>query len=329
MANSTLSNISWLIMTVILIIVSLFLMSFVLSSTDTDKVQAKSSSSKNKVMGTESPNIVTSGVARTVNGMARFMDSAGYALNGGIQSAASATAQFGKTIASGVQTGSVAAVRGIGSGFAVTGNLIGRGASFTADTVGRGAFLVLGAPGYAMGSAANASFGSLIRPSDHVEVPIIDPDSAELKTAVAALPPKKPTSQVAPQDDQGPQWPIHGRVTTEFGVNHWPFQHTHTGIDISNGHGAEIKPFRPGRVIEAVHSNRGLGNHVIVDHGNGVVSVYAHLASISVSEGQNVGLGTTLGREGTTGVSTGNHLHFEIRVHGQAANPRQFIDGQP
>jgi murein DD-endopeptidase MepM/ murein hydrolase activator NlpD len=72
-----------------------------------------------------------------------------------------------------------------------------------------------------------------------------------------------------------------------------------------------------------------LGNHVIVDHGNGVTSVYAHLHSISVQVGQDVTLDTTLGLEGSTGASTGTHLHFEIRVNGQAANPQQFISGQP
>ena len=68
---------------------------------------------------------------------------------------------------------------------------------------------------------------------------------------------------------------------------------------------------------------------MIVDHGNGVTSVYGHLARISVSVGQEVDSSSVLGYEGTTGVSTGVHLHFEIRVNGQAANPHQFISGQP
>jgi murein DD-endopeptidase MepM/ murein hydrolase activator NlpD len=68
---------------------------------------------------------------------------------------------------------------------------------------------------------------------------------------------------------------------------------------------------------------------VIIDHGKGVTSVYAHLASISVKEGKKVGMDTVLGYEGTTGLSTGVHLHFEIRVNGQAADPRQFISGHP
>jgi len=89
-----------------------------------------------------------------------------------------------------------------------------------------------------------------------------------------------------------------------------------------------VKAFRSGKVIGA-ETTGGLGNHVIVDHGNGVTSVYGHLAKITVSVGQNVDTTTVLGIEGSTGVSTGPHVHFEIRVNGQATNPHQFISGQP
>jgi murein DD-endopeptidase MepM/ murein hydrolase activator NlpD len=165
-----------------------------------------------------------------------------------------------------------------------------------------------------------------------MEVPIIDPNSPELRAALAALPPAKTGNKTTSKSNSGPAWPIRGAITTHFGVPHWPYQHTHSGMDISDGRApgiTPIKPFRPGRVIDTIHSNYGLGNHVIVDHGNGVTSVYAHLASISVRTGQAVDLGTTLGHEGSTGASTGTHLHFEIRVNGQAADPRQFISGQP
>jgi len=83
------------------------------------------------------------------------------------------------------------------------------------------------------------------------------------------------------------------------------------------------------QIIDVVVSKKGLGNHVVVDHGNGVTSVYGHLASIAVKVGQDVDTTTTIGQEGTTGVSTGTHLHFEIRVNGQATNPYRFISGKP
>ena len=113
---------------------------------------------------------------------------------------------------------------------------------------------------------------------------------------------------------------------------HWPYQPTHTGLDISDGQPAgrsEIKPFRPGHVIDIVRSNSGLGNHVIIDHGDGITSVYGHLASIVAVIGQAVDKTTVLGFEGSSGASTGTHLHFEIRVDGQARDPLQFIPGRP
>jgi murein DD-endopeptidase MepM/ murein hydrolase activator NlpD len=166
------------------------------------------------------------------------------------------------------------------------------------------------------------------------EVPIIDPNSPELLAALTALPPAKTkdAKQAATRDNSDPVWPIHGAITTNFGVPHWPYQATHTGLDISDGQASgvtPVKPFRPGRVVDVVASGSGLGNHVVVDHGQGVTSVYAHLASISVKVGQKVAQGTTLGLEGSTGASTGTHLHFEIRVHGRAADPHRFINGQP
>ncbi len=189
-------------------------------------------------------------------------------------------------------------------------------------------------PGAIFGVVTNSSaVGAVIRPSDHEQsVPIIDPNSPELLAALSSMPPKNDAYPANQQSNLGPVWPIHGEVTTEFGVPHWPYQPTHTGLDISDGKPAgvtPVKPFRPGTVIEAVHSNSGFGNHVIIDHGNGVTSLYGHLDSFTVKVGQQVSLATVIGFEGTTGLSTGVHLHFEIRVNGQAANPHQFVSGQP
>lgn len=103
-------------------------------------------------------------------------------------------------------------------------------------------------------------------------------------------------------------------------------------MDISSGNRSgvmPIKPFRAGVVVEAVHTRYGLGNHVVVDHGEGITSTYAHLYSIAVHVGQPVGTDTALGQEGSTGVSTGTHLHFEIRKDGQLQNPQDYIAGTP
>lgn len=171
---------------------------------------------------------------------------------------------------------------------------------------------------------------SVITPADHEhgdEVPIIDPNDPALAAAKKALPAVSPSSET-PQEAQ---WPMHGAITTYFGEKGPHYHPTHTGIDISDGQRSgvtPIHPFRSGKVILVEHSS-GLGNHVIIDHGNGITSVYAHMYSVAVRPGQDVDTNTELGREGTTGVSTGTHLHFEIRVNGQATDPRGFIAGTP
>ncbi len=127
-------------------------------------------------------------------------------------------------------------------------------------------------------------------------------------------------------------WPLGGRVTTEFGVPHRPWQHTHSGIDITSARLSGVAPietFKHGTVSKTVHSYRGLGNYVVVDHEPGLQSLYAHLSRIIVAEGQSIDTGTTIGYEGSTGNSTGPHLHFEIRQNGTPVNPRLFINGNP
>lgn len=129
-----------------------------------------------------------------------------------------------------------------------------------------------------------------------------------------------------------PAWPLHGKITTEFGEPHSPWQRTHTGIDISSGQRAGVAPvvaFRSGTVSKTVRSYSGYGNHVVIDHGNGLSSLYGHLASIAVSEGQVVKAGDTVGYEGSTGASTGTHLHFEVLLHGQPINPHGQVLGTP
>lgn len=274
----------------------------------------------------DSPNVVTGGMSEMAEEVGQSLDTAGQSLDNGLRSVATAAAGSGKFVTQGGKR--VALTIGSGVTFAARG--VGRGIAFTAHTAVSGLTFVLRAPGNVLGYASNTAVANaLIKPADHAPVPIIDPHSPALHAARTAM---ETTSQTTPQADSAAGWPIHGDVTTKFGVAHWPFQRVHTGLDISSGRPSgttPVKPFKPGKVIETVRSNRGLGNHVIVDHGEGVTSVYAHLASISVSVGQDVDKNTQLGTEGSTGVSTGTHLHFEIRVNGQAANPPLFIGGQP
>jgi murein DD-endopeptidase MepM/ murein hydrolase activator NlpD len=180
-------------------------------------------------------------------------------------------------------------------------------------------------------------FTQVIKPVDTSQnEPVIIVEEGQ-KVTVEPLP--QSTSTSAPTSTSanlpapaGTVWPLHGRITTEFGVPEPPYQPLHTGIDISSAHRAgvmAIHPFSSGKVIQIVYSRNGLGNHVVVDHGNGLTSWYCHLNSIGVNEGQTVGQGDVVGYEGRTGVVTGTHLHFEIRKNNVPINPRQFIKGNP
>jgi len=123
----------------------------------------------------------------------------------------------------------------------------------------------------------------------------------------------------------GLQWPLHGPVTREFGYLPGGF---HPGIDIAPGYGTPIAAAGDGVVIYAGWES-GYGNYTCIDHGRGISSCYAHQSSINVSVGQTVHRGDIIGSEGSTGNSTGPHVHFEIRVNGQVNNPRNFIPGDP
>ena len=127
-------------------------------------------------------------------------------------------------------------------------------------------------------------------------------------------------------------WPTPGIVTLEFGQSDLPYQASHTGIDIADPIGevgAPLAAFMAGKVTYAGSDNWGYGTHVIIDHGHGVVSLYGHMESLNVTKGQMVEAGTIIGKEGSTGWSTGPHVHFQITVFGIPINPRVFLTGNP
>jgi len=120
-------------------------------------------------------------------------------------------------------------------------------------------------------------------------------------------------------------WPIHGPVSSEFGPRWGGF---HPGIDIAVPTGVPIAAAGSGVVVVA-GPNGGYGNFVVIDHNNGYSTAYAHQSQIAVSQGQTVKQGEVVGYVGSTGFSTGPHLHFEIRVNGTTQNPRAFESGSP
>ncbi len=136
------------------------------------------------------------------------------------------------------------------------------------------------------------------------------------------------TGEVTYTINQAMYWPTTGVVTLEFGVPHLPYQILHTGIDIANNKGTSITPFMDGVVTYAAETKTGYGKHIIIDHGNNVISLYGHLDKILVYKGQTVTIDQVIGLMGTTGWSTGNHLHFQINVYGIPVNPRVFLSDQ-
>lgn len=126
----------------------------------------------------------------------------------------------------------------------------------------------------------------------------------------------------------GFRWPLDTRyqyITTYFGYDAWRGG-SHYGIDVGNAGigGANIYAAQSGTVITAYNDggwHGGYGNYVIIDHGGGLSTLYAHCNSTTVVTGQVVAKGDVIGYVGTTGWSTGNHLHFETRVNGVACNP--------
>jgi TP901 family phage tail tape measure protein len=123
--------------------------------------------------------------------------------------------------------------------------------------------------------------------------------------------------------------PTNGPITSEYGWRTDPFtgaQSLHDGIDIGAASGTPIYATDTGRVIQVGDSGSGFGNWTLIDHGNGVISGYAHQSSYAVNNGQNVGRGQTIGYVGSTGRSTGPHLHFQMGPGpGNFQNPRNYI----
>ena len=139
--------------------------------------------------------------------------------------------------------------------------------------------------------------------------------SAKLPPANATFAPVKLTVK--------PAVPVVGRLTSKFGYRIHPIARTlsfHTGIDIAASQGTPVSASLPGK-IEKVGKSDSYGNYVIMDNGNGVETLYAHCYKILAPQGAVLRAGEVIAQVGSTGVSTGPHLHFEIRIHHIFVNP--------
>ncbi len=132
-----------------------------------------------------------------------------------------------------------------------------------------------------------------------------------------------------PEEDALPVWtggfrrPVSGSITSGFGTRFHPIlkrKKRHTGVDFGVGHGTPIHAAGSGVVIMAGYY-KGYGNTVIIDHGKNTTTLYGHCSSLLVSEGQSVKVGQVIAKVGSTGMSTGPHLHWEVRRNGVPVNP--------
>jgi len=122
-------------------------------------------------------------------------------------------------------------------------------------------------------------------------------------------------------------WPAVGTMTSPFGNRFHPILgvwRMHTGIDIAAPRGTPVKAADGGQVIQASY-NSGYGNCILIYHGGGMATWYAHLQGFNCSVGQNVSKGQVIGFIGSTGLVTGPHLHFEVRINGVPQNPMQYL----
>ena len=126
-------------------------------------------------------------------------------------------------------------------------------------------------------------------------------------------------------------WPVPGvnRITSKYGYRIHPVYKTkkfHSGIDIGAGYGVNIVASADG-VVTLATTNGGYGKCIIINHGSGITTLYGHCSSLLVSKGDKVTKGQVIAKIGSTGVSTGPHLHFEVRVNGSTRDPLSYVTG--
>lgn len=123
-------------------------------------------------------------------------------------------------------------------------------------------------------------------------------------------------------------WPVSGRITSHFGYRKDPITrrtNLHLGIDIGADTGTSIKAAASGRVIMSERTS-GFGLVVKIDHGRGIVTLYGHASRLLAKEGQTIKKGEVIAKVGSSGRSTGSHLHFEVLLYGTPVDPLQYLD---
>jgi murein DD-endopeptidase MepM/ murein hydrolase activator NlpD len=157
--------------------------------------------------------------------------------------------------------------------------------------------------------------------------------TAELNAQISSLQAQEAAALAAGGGNGHFGWPTTGDITQNFGCTDFPFEpydascpnrHFHSGLDIASGCGANLVA-ADGGIVHLYYSNVGFGLHIIIVHGNGWVSVYGHMGGFAVSDGQSVHRGQLIGYEGSTGNSTGCHVHFEVDLNNTPKNPLNYL----
>jgi murein DD-endopeptidase MepM/ murein hydrolase activator NlpD len=160
------------------------------------------------------------------------------------------------------------------------------------------------------------------RESTLAEIDALERQSAALAERIREAQRRAATSPVVVSSGSGAlAWPVSGPVTSGFGMR---WGRMHEGIDIGVGVGTPVRAAAAGTVIYAGWMS-GYGNLVVIDHGNGLSTAYAHNSSLAVAVGQSVAAGEVVSYSGNTGNSTGPHVHFEVRVGGSAVDPLGYL----
>ncbi|MHB1161901.1 MAG: peptidoglycan DD-metalloendopeptidase family protein [Chloroflexota bacterium] len=149
------------------------------------------------------------------------------------------------------------------------------------------------------------------RPPTATPAPTSRPPASPPAPAAAPAPPPRGNGQLA--------WPVAGVITQHFGTQ------GHEGLDIAAATGTPVRAAADGRVVNLQQSQGGYGWFLVIDHGNGIKSLYSHLSGFNVKLGDTVKRGQQVGAVGSTGRATGPHLHFEVRVNDRLVNPLSYL----
>jgi septal ring factor EnvC (AmiA/AmiB activator) len=178
-----------------------------------------------------------------------------------------------------------------------------------------------------LSASQEAAFAEMIRERQREEAARLAAEQQERRRA-AQLAGQALPAETTPGAPGEMSWPVSGPITSPFGMRVNPMtgqgMEMHPGIDIGAPMGATVTAAAGGRIIWAKPYG-GYGNAIIIDHGGDTSSVYGHLSQIFVAEGQDVQRGQAIGAVGCTGRCTGPHLHFEVRVNGNAVDPTGLL----